>query len=91
MKKVVHFAPESVVHIRPESVVHFRPESVVHFHRNAHNTFDDFGSHTFQHHKSDDDIRALVKAMQPNAAKVANMNKYFQRPAPIGCALRVSR
>ena len=55
------------------------------------NTFDAFGSHTFQHHKSDDDIRALVKAMQPDAAKVANMVKYFHRPAPIGCALRVFR
>jgi hypothetical protein len=55
------------------------------------NTFDWFGSHSFQHHKSDDEIRALVKAMQPDAAKVKNMDKYFQRPAPIGCALRVSR
>ena len=55
------------------------------------NTFDGFGSHSFQHHKSDDEIRALVKAMQPDLAKVANLDKYFQRPAPIGCALRVSR
>ena len=55
------------------------------------NTFDGFGSHTFQHHKSDDEIRALVKAMQPDPAKVANMDKYFLRPAPIGCALRVSK
>jgi SAM-dependent methyltransferase len=55
------------------------------------NTFDCFGSHSFQHLKSDDEIRALVKAMQPDAAKVVNMDKYFLRPAPIGCALRVSR
>lgn len=55
------------------------------------NTFDCFGSHSFQHFKSDDEIRALVKAMQPDAAKVANMDKYFLRPAPIGCALRVLR
>lgn len=55
------------------------------------NTFDGFGSHSFQHHKSDDEIRALVKAMQSDAAKVANMDKYFLRPAPIGCALRVYR
>jgi SAM-dependent methyltransferase len=55
------------------------------------NTFDGFGSHTFQHHKSDDEIRALVHEMQPNPAKVANMEKYFLRPAPVGCALRVSR
>jgi hypothetical protein len=55
------------------------------------NTFDYYGSHSFQHHKSDDAIRALVKAMQPDAAKVRNMDKYFLRPAPIGCALRVYR
>jgi hypothetical protein len=55
------------------------------------NTFDNFGSHHFQHLKLDDEIRALVKAMQPNAAKVANMDRYFMRPAPIGCALRVYR
>ena len=54
------------------------------------NTFDGFGSHTFQHHKFDDDIRALVKAMQPDFSKEDNMDKYFQRPAPIGCAFRVS-
>ena len=55
------------------------------------NTFDKFGSHQFQHLKSDDEIRTLVKAMQPDAGKVANMEKYFMRPTPIGCALRVSR
>lgn len=55
------------------------------------NTFDGFGSHEFQHHKSDDEIRALVRAMQPDAAKVVNADKYFYRPVPIGCALRVFR
>jgi hypothetical protein len=55
------------------------------------NTFDGFGSHQFQHHKSDAEMRALLKAMQPDAAKVGNMDKYFLRPKPIGCALRVSR
>jgi len=55
------------------------------------NTFDGFGSHQYQHHKSDDEIRALIQALQPNLTKVGNMDKYFRRPAPIGCALRVSR
>lgn len=53
------------------------------------NTFDAYGSHKYQHHKSDDAIRALIKALQPDAAKVRNMDQYFLRPAPIGCALRV--
>ena len=55
------------------------------------NTFDGFGSHKFQHLKSDDEIRTLVNAMQPDAAKVVNLDKYFIRSGPIGCALRVYR
>ena len=55
------------------------------------NTFDAFGSHSFQHHKSDEEIRTLVNALQPNMTKVENMDKYFQRPPPIGCALRLYR
>ena len=55
------------------------------------NTFDCFGSHKYQHHKSNNEIRALVKSMQPDLAKVFNMDRYFLRPAPIGFALRVSR
>ena len=53
--------------------------------------FDCFGSHKYQHHKSNNEIRALVKSMQPHSAQVFNMDRYFLLPAPIGCALRVSR
>lgn len=52
---------------------------------------DCFGSHLFQHLKSDEDIRALVKVMQPDTAKVSKMGKYFLHSAPIGCALWVLR
>jgi uncharacterized protein YbaR (Trm112 family) len=55
------------------------------------NTFDAYGSHQYQHHKSDGEIRALVKALQPDAGKVLNADKYFLRPPPIGCALRILR
>lgn len=55
------------------------------------NTFDWFGSHQYQHHKSDGEIRSLVSALQPDPAKVRNIDKYFLRPGPIGCALRVFR
>ena len=55
------------------------------------NTFDAYGSHQFQHHKSDDEIRTLVQALQADASKVKNGDKYFTRPTPIGCALRVFR
>lgn len=53
------------------------------------NTFDWYGSHQYQHHKSDDEIRTLAMALQPDVSKILNMDKYFIRPAPIGCALRI--
>lgn len=60
--------------------------------KNTHlNTFDWYGSHQYQHHKSDDEIRALLKAMQPDTTKVGNTDKYFLRNKPIGIALRVLR
>lgn len=59
------------------------------FKQTALNTYDCYGSHSFQHHLSDDEIRALVKTLQPDGSKVFNMDKYFQRPQPSGCALRV--
>lgn len=55
------------------------------------NTFDAFGTHEFQHHKSDAEINALVDRLQPDATKVKNREAYFSRPKPIGCALRVLR
>ena len=53
------------------------------------NTFDWFGSHSFQHYVSDEDIVALVADLQPDRKKVLNVDEYFLRPPPIGCALRL--
>jgi hypothetical protein len=55
------------------------------------NTFDCYGSHQYQHHKSEAEIRALVTSLQPDPQKVLNADRYFKRPPPIGCALRVYR
>ena len=55
------------------------------------NTFDWFGSHEYQHYKSEDEIRSLVTTLQPDSSKVRNLDKYFARPAYIGCALRIFR
>jgi SAM-dependent methyltransferase/uncharacterized protein YbaR (Trm112 family) len=55
------------------------------------NTFDCYGSHQFQHHKSETEIRNLVSSLQPDPQKVLNADRYFMRPPPIGCALRVYR
>jgi SAM-dependent methyltransferase/uncharacterized protein YbaR (Trm112 family) len=55
------------------------------------NTFDCYGSHTYQHLKSDYEIKDLVLNLQPNLEKVLNLENYFLRPAPIGCALRIFR
>jgi len=55
------------------------------------NTFDGFGSHAYQHVKTEEEIRALVTELQPEPAKIGNLDIYFRRPPPIGCALRVKR
>ena len=55
------------------------------------NTFDSYGSHQNQHHKSDDQILKLVQQLQPDMSKVSNMNNYFSRPPKIGCALRLQK
>lgn len=51
------------------------------------NTFDCYGSHTYQHLKSDDEIRSLVRRLNPRS--VGNLDAYFSRPQPIGIALRL--
>jgi ubiquinone/menaquinone biosynthesis C-methylase UbiE len=53
------------------------------------NTFDWYGAHRYQHHKRDEEIRALVTELQPDSAKVLNLGRYFERPQPIGIALRL--
>ena len=55
------------------------------------NTFDGFGSHKYQHLKSNEEIMALVKNLQPNLNKVSNLEKYFSRPPFIGTALRIRK
>jgi 2-polyprenyl-3-methyl-5-hydroxy-6-metoxy-1,4-benzoquinol methylase len=55
------------------------------------NTFDCYGAHAYQHLKTDDEIRALVSELQPDAHKVLNEEAYFLRPQPIGIALRLFR
>ncbi|MDA9658411.1 methyltransferase domain-containing protein [Candidatus Pelagibacter sp.] len=54
-------------------------------------TFDYYGSHSFQHHKSDFEILKLALSLQNNANKIHNLDEYFKRPQPIGCALRLSK
>jgi SAM-dependent methyltransferase len=55
------------------------------------NTFDFYGAHSYQHLKSDDEIRALVSELQPDPARVLNAERYFRRPPPPGIALRLKR
>ena len=55
------------------------------------NTFDYYGAHRYQHHKEDDEIRALVTELQPEKDCVANMERYFSRPPPAGLALRLRK
>jgi uncharacterized protein YbaR (Trm112 family)/precorrin-6B methylase 2 len=55
------------------------------------NTFDGFGSHQFQHLKRDEEIRTLLSELQQDPSKILNVDAYFSKPPPIGCALRVFR
>ena len=57
----------------------------------ALNTFDCYGSHSYQHLKTDEEIRALVAALQPAPTRVLNADRYFLRPQPVGIALRVQK
>jgi ubiquinone/menaquinone biosynthesis C-methylase UbiE/uncharacterized protein YbaR (Trm112 family) len=57
----------------------------------ALNTFDCYGSHQFQHLKTDEEIRTLVNTLQPDTSRVQNIERYFERPQPIGIALRLRR
>jgi len=55
------------------------------------NTFDYYGSHQYQHHKTNFEILKLAIELQPDTAKIKNLDKYFRRPPAIGCALRIFR
>jgi Methylase involved in ubiquinone/menaquinone biosynthesis len=55
------------------------------------NTFDYFGAHAYQHHLSERQLRELVRQLQPSPERVENVDAYFSRPQPIGCALRIHR
>ena len=55
------------------------------------NTFDAYGSHSYQHHKSDYDILRLALSLQSDSNKIGNLDEYFKRPQPIGCALRLRK
>lgn len=55
------------------------------------NTFDYYGGHSFQHHKTDEEMRELLSRLQPDSSKIGNLERYFRRPPPIACALRVAR
>lgn len=55
------------------------------------NTFDWYGAHAFQNHKTEHELRELVCQLQPDMAKVRNLDSYFSRPPAIGCALRLEK
>lgn len=55
------------------------------------NTFDYFGSHSYQHHKSFEELRALATQLQPDSSQHLNANTFFTRPQPIGVALRLKK
>jgi SAM-dependent methyltransferase len=55
------------------------------------NTYDYYGSHKYQHHKTEEEQKNLAKSLQPDMGKIKNWDVYFSRPSPICCALRLSK
>ena len=55
------------------------------------NTFDLFGSHAYQHLKTESELRKLIKELQPDETKVKNVDRTFSTPRPIGCLFRIFR
>jgi len=55
------------------------------------NMRDEFGQHSFQHSKTESELRDLLHELQPDDTKILNVDKYFMRPPPIGCAFRIFR
>jgi SAM-dependent methyltransferase len=56
------------------------------------NTFDWYGSHTYQHHLSREEIAQLVAALQTDLEKVLNLEIFLRLPTPpLGCAIRIRR
>ena len=55
------------------------------------NTFDLFGAHQYQHHKTNEEILALIGSLDPQPREVLNVEAYFRRPPPPGIALRLRK
>lgn len=55
------------------------------------NTFDLYGSHHYQHYKSNEEIIALLDELQPDRSRVGNFEAYFGKPQKPGCALIVEK
>lgn len=55
------------------------------------NTLDYFGSHSYQHHKSFEELQALADELQPDRRKQPNRTAFFVRPQPPGIMLRVGK
>ena len=53
------------------------------------NTFDYYGAHSFQWHLRNKEVKNLLDNLNPKPTLIKNKSKYFERPQPIGCALRI--
>jgi len=54
------------------------------------NTYDWYGSHSYQHHITNEELTKLLGELQPDNSKVLNQDKYFSRkPVYDGASLRV--
>ena len=55
------------------------------------NTFDYFGSHAYQHHRSLAELQALADDLQPKRTKQLNRKAFFVNPQAAGIMLRLQK
>jgi hypothetical protein len=56
------------------------------------NTYDWYGSHSYQHHIKDKDLKILIDELQPNSSKIYNQQKYWsKKPVYDGASLRIEK
>lgn len=55
------------------------------------NTYDWYGSHSYQHQKTPDEITQLMRTLDPPAHRVENLSQFLSRPIPPGLAIRAFR
>jgi hypothetical protein len=68
------------------------PKYIQRFDKNAVlNSLDWYGAHDYQDQKTHDEVRSLVRQLQPNPDKVRNLGEYLSVPLAPGLAFEIAK